>query len=79
MKALTCTHLSLGHTLAGASPAVVARSSDALRESRRVGTNVHTPERGTHDRRGKPCRRGAVFGHATKVKVRGAVFDALRE
>ena len=69
MKALTCTHLSLGHTLAGASPAVEARSSDALRESRRVGTDVHTPERGTHARRGKPCRRGAVFGLLARVKV----------
>ena len=33
-------------TLAGASPAVVAQSSDALRESRCVGAQVHTPERG---------------------------------
>jgi hypothetical protein len=52
-----------------ASPAVVARSSDALRESRCVGADVHTPERGAYARRGKPCRRGAVFGCATRVKV----------
>ena len=38
--------MSVGHTLAGASPAVVARSSDALRESRCVGAQVHTPEHG---------------------------------
>jgi hypothetical protein len=42
VKALKCTHLSVKHTLAGASPAVVARSLDALRESRRVGADVHT-------------------------------------
>jgi hypothetical protein len=69
VEALTCTHLSVGHTIAGASPAVVARSSDALGESRCGGDDVHTPERGTHARRGKPCRRGAIFGRATKVKV----------
>ena len=54
VKAFKCTHLNVKHTLAGASPAVVARSSDALRESRRVGADVHTHERGTYVRRGKP-------------------------
>ena len=46
VKAFKCTHLNVKHTLAGASPAVVARSSDALRESRCVDAQVHTPERG---------------------------------
>ena len=41
-QVLTCTHLSVEHTLAGASPAVVVRSSDALRDSRCVGADVHT-------------------------------------
>jgi len=44
-------------------------SSDILRDSRCVGTDVHTHERGTHARRGKPCRRDVVFGRATRVKV----------
>ena len=52
-QVLTCTHLSVEHTLAGASPAVVVRSSDALGESRCEGADVLTPERGTHARRGQ--------------------------
>ena len=69
VKALKCTHLSVEHTLAGASPAIAARSSDAVREKRCVGADVHIPERGAYDRRGKPCRRAAVFGRATREKV----------
>jgi hypothetical protein len=38
--------------------------------ARRAETaDVHTHERGTYARRGKPCRRGAVFGRATRLKV----------
>ncbi len=72
MKALTCTHQSVGHTLAGASPAVVVRSSDALGESRRVGADVHTPERGTYARRGKPCRHDAVSDALGESRCEGA-------
>jgi hypothetical protein len=68
VEALTCTHLSVVHTLAGASPAVVAQSSDALRKSRCVGADVHTPERGTHALRGKPCSRGSVCGRAARLE-----------
>ena len=46
--------------------------SDMLRDSRCVGTDVHTHERGTYARRGKPCRRGAVFGRATSSRCVGA-------
>ena len=60
-QVLTCTHLSVEHTLAGASPAVVALSLTCC-ENRDVCDLKRTHLSVEHTLAGgKPCRRGTVF------------------
>ena len=40
---------------------------------------MHTHERGTYDRRGKPCRRGAAFAAASGIKARTAGVPGIRD
>ncbi len=47
------THLSVEHTLAGGKPCRRGTVFDVPREQRGVCAEGHTPERGTHARRGK--------------------------
>jgi len=60
VKAIKCTHLSGGPTLAGGKPCRRGAVFDVPREQRGAYAEVHTPERGTHARRGqaRPSWRG---------------------